>query len=299
MLKKLLFSLGLMLTSTIVYAGYPYWQIRIDPLSKEATAYMCSYMIISTGVGGVEKGFIDDRNGNAKFYQLYTSTIVGIGHISIMNNLIGNATFFTNGDLGIRGSFIGDGSKLTNLSTGTSTDIECRKSTGTLTRINTTGNVGDVWQVFASSPSYGKLIAGNGGTKDQWGSIGFYIPGDAFTTNGIAYCPPIGYGLTITSAIATVTPNGKCPTGAGSRLNFDIKYSSFPIASDVSNWASIMASSWTLSIVANSSHVIVNASGFSRTHLNSDDVLRLDIGDIGSATAGGSPICVTIYGKKD
>jgi hypothetical protein len=34
-------------------------------------------MVISTGVGGTEFGYIDDRNGNAQFFKLYIGTITG------------------------------------------------------------------------------------------------------------------------------------------------------------------------------------------------------------------------------
>jgi len=75
MFKKLLLSCSLLLCSILSFAQTPYWQIRIDPISKDATAYMLSYMYISTGVGCPLYGYIDNKTGIAAFTKLFAPNI--------------------------------------------------------------------------------------------------------------------------------------------------------------------------------------------------------------------------------
>jgi len=76
MLKKLAVVLGICLLSTLAYAGPPYWQIRVDPLSQQGTGYMAVYMYISTGgPGGTLLGYIDNRTGAADFKTLFRNGV--------------------------------------------------------------------------------------------------------------------------------------------------------------------------------------------------------------------------------
>lgn len=166
----------------------------------------------------------------------------------------------------------------------------------------TTNTATGYYGYFGSSNSVGLPPTGGGGGGgggDQWGGIGFYVPGDMFATNGIAYSAPIGFGITLTSAVITVTADGKCPMGAG--LYCDIKYSSSTIymgsGTGLPTFTSVFNSTSSLFISANSSTTV--SVDFAVTKFKPNTVFRLDILSIGSTQAGGSPLCVTVYGKKD
>jgi len=143
----------------------------------------------------------------------------------------------------------------------------------------------------------GTVYTISGTAADQWGTIGFSIPGDAFATNGISYSAPIGFGITLTSAVVTVTADGKAPTGAG--LYFDIKYSSPFVTGTVypPAFKSIFNSTSSLFLAAGSSST--TSVDFLQTKYKPNTVFRLDILSIGSATPGGAPSCVSVYGRKD
>lgn len=123
--------------------------------------------------------------------------------------------------------------------------------------------------------------------------INFYIPGDAFITTGIAYFGPLGYQVTLSSAMATVTADGTYPNGAGA-LNFNIMISS-GIAQ--STFETIMNSTYSLQM--SSGTCWVETTDFRDAVLKANYMLRLDIGEVCGTYPGGDPICVSLYGKQE
>jgi hypothetical protein len=151
---------------------------------------------------------------------------------------------------------------------------------------------------FSGSPDGSNIVnlatapcAGDSGIVREL--ITFFVPGDAYVTTGIAYFGPLGYGVTIASAMATVTADGTYPRGTGN-LNFDIRMSS-GIAQ--STFESIFNSTYSLQM--SSGTCWAETTDFREDSLKSNYVLRLDIGEVCGTDPGGDPICVSIWGTQD
>lgn len=156
------------------------------------------------------------------------------------------------------------------------------------------GSAGDVWTKFASSGSWAEAT-GIGGGYPANELISFFIPGDAYVTDGIAYYGPIQYQITIASAMATITGDGTTAEG-GEGIGFDIMTQS--VTTDPTPaFTSILNSTYTFRLTVTSTWT--STTDFGDTSLDAGDVLRLDIKGIGTTRAGGDPILVTIFGTQE
>lgn len=168
--------------------------------------------------------------------------------------------------------------------------------------LNMTGhdiqNVDDVeCNSFSGSPDGSNIVnlatACAGGTiyKD----VPFFAPGDAYVTNGIDYRAPLGYDMSITTVVVSVSNDGTMPSG--SDLNFDIKISTG--GSEQNTFYTIFNTTYSLRITSGSCWGQATTSDLAVTELKQNYIIRLDITQIGSTNPGGDPILGSIWGTQD
>ena len=155
----------------------------------------------------------------------------------------------------------------------------------------TATSITSTWITANTYYGNGSKLSGISST-DNIAVVSFYVPGDAFITTGIAYCPEMPFACTITTITATVGKDGTAPTG--SALIFDVNIST---GYGANAYYTVLTNTTTgLDIPATGTRT--GTSALAVTAVNKGDSFRLDIDAVGSTLPGGDPCLITIWGTR-